>query len=203
MSSTTFKFLLLALGCALTMSCRERDTNEVSVAATTEASSEGSVKARKATATEKARLEEDNQKIKAIDERFPGSPTPWGSASERVTDISVPGVLKLAGGRSVQLDGIRCNEEAVGYLRRILQDDTVTVVVVPSGGSTTQPIPAEVWSADTDLQSMGLATSPVYSNIIQTAITSAWCQVEVTPTSKHNERYAALAQAFQRASSAR
>jgi len=162
------------------------------------ASSDGSAKVRKATEREKAGLKESTEKREAVDARFPGSPAPWGSPSERVTDVSVPGVLKLKGGRSVQLDGIRCNEEAVGYLRRILQDNTVSVVVVPSVESPTQPIPAEVWSADTDLQSKGLATSPAYSNIIETAITSSWCQVEATPTSKHNERYAALAKAFAR-----
>ena len=196
MSSTTFMPLLL-LTCALNFGCSERSEHEISASATAETSSDGSVKVRKSTANEKARLDGDIQKRKQVDDRFPGSPTPWGSSSERVTDVSAPGVLRLAGGRIVQLDGIRCNEEAVGYLRRMLQDSSVSVVVVTSGESTTQPIPAEVWTADTDLQTKGLAIAPSYSNIVETAITSGWCQVEATRTSKHNERYSALAKAFQ------
>ena len=188
---------MLLLGCVLGAGCGPQDRQEISATAAAVASSDGSVQTREATARERAELEEAIKKGKAIDERFPGSPTPWGLASERVIDVSVPGVLKLVGGRSIRLDGIRCDEKAVGYLRRILQGKGVSVVVLPAEGVTTQPIPAEAWSADTGLQQQGLAKSPSYSNVVETAITSDWCQVQVSPTSKHNERYAALAKAFQ------
>jgi len=190
---------MLLLGCTLTLGCGSQSGHEVSATAAAEASSDGSVQSREATTREKAELDEIIQKKGAINERFPGSPTPWGAASESVTDVSVPGVLKLAGGRSVQLDGIRCDEKAVNYLRRILQGEAVSVIVLPAEGATTQPIPAEVWSADNDLQRQGLAKSPAYSNVVETAITSGWCEVVASPTSKHNERYAALAQAFKAA----
>lgn len=138
------------------------------------------------------------KKLKAINVRFPSTPSPIGAPSERVTEISVPGILKLEGGRRVRLDGIRCAEEAVGNLRRIMQGDTSSVVVLASGASATQPIPAEVWLVDR------LSTSQAaYSNVAETAITSGWCNVETTSTSKQNERYAALAEAFQPSSAAR
>ena len=188
---------MLLSGCVLGVGCSQPGSQEISATAAAVASSDGSVQTREVTARERAELDEAIRKGKAIDEHFPGSPTPWGSASERVTDVSVPGVLKLVDGRSIRLDGIRCDEKAVGYLRRILQDKGVSVVVVPAEGVTTQPIPAEVWSVDPDLQQQGLAKSPSYSNIVETAITSDWCVVEASLTSKHNERYAALAKAFQ------
>jgi hypothetical protein len=199
MSLNNCNLLTLALGCVLILGCSRQGSGEISATAAAVAVPDGSVQSRQATAREKAELDEAIRKEKTIDERFPGSPTPWGSASERVTGVFVPGVLKLAGGASVRLDGIRCDEKAVGYLRRILQEKAVSVVVLPAKGVTTQPVPAEVWSVDTDLQRQGLATTPSYSNVVETAITSGWCQVEASPTSKHNERYAALAQAFQSA----
>lgn len=196
---------LLLLGCAATLGCSEpqRDAHEISAGAATQASSDGPANTRAATASEQGELEAAIQKRKSVDAQFPASPVPWGAPGERVTDVAVPGVLTLAGGRRAQLDGIRCNEQGVDYLRRILQDDGVTVVVVPSAQGTAQPVPAEVWSADSDLQSKGISTSPAYSNVIETAITSAWCQVEATPSAKRNARYAALAQAFGNGRSAR
>jgi hypothetical protein len=202
MSSHIFRALLL-LAFAPILGCNEQNGHEVSATAASDAFSDGSVTARKVTAREKRELEAEIQKQKAIDERFPGSATPFGLPSERVTDVSVPGVLKLEGGRAVRLDGVRCNEEAVGYLRRWLQGATVSVVTIATTESTSQPVPVEAWAADTRLQADGLAKTPAYSNILETAITSGWCQVEATPTSKRIERYAALAQAFQHPNGAR
>ena len=202
MSSKILRPVLL-FSCAFIFGCSEQNGREISATAVAEAASDGSTTVRKATLEEKSELEADIQKRKAIDERFPGSPTPFGSPSERVTDVSVPGVLKLESGRIVRFDGVHCNEEAVGYLRQWLQGATVSVVVVATTQSTAQPIPAEVWAADTDLQTKGLATSPAYSNILETAITSGWCQVEATSTSKRIERYTALAQSFQHSAGAR
>jgi hypothetical protein len=203
MSSKYLGLFLLVTWFALVVGCGRRDAHEMSATAAAEASADGSVQVRKATAIEKASLAEDIAKRKTIDERFPASPTPWGAAGERVVAVSVPGVLELEGGRKIQLDGIRCNEQAVGYLRRVLQGDTTSVVVVTADASAGQPTPAEVWTADTDLQLKNLATGPSYSNIVEAAITSDWCKVETSATSKRNERYAALARAFQPTSSAR
>jgi len=130
MSLSNCKFFVLLFCCALALGCRPQDDNEISATAAAEASPDGSVRTRQATSREIAELNEGIRKRNEIDKQFPGAPTPWGSASERVTDVFVPGVLKLAGGRSVQLDGIRCDEKAVGYLRRILQEDASVSVVL-------------------------------------------------------------------------
>ena len=196
--------LIVLIGiCALVVGCEKPGNVEVSASAAAEASSNGSVSVRKPTPRELASLSEITAKIEAVNARYPGAQTPWGVSSERVIGISVPGILEFQNGRKVRLDGIRCEEKAVGYLRRLLQDETTTVAFLPSVESQVEPVPAEVWSVDKNLQVKSLASGPGYSNVTETAITSGWCQVEATPTCKHNERYAALAEAFHVATTAR
>jgi len=187
----------MLLACALIVGCSDRGAGDLSVSATTEASSDGSVHVRKATAAEKDQLEKHRKIRQAIDERFPGAQAPIGAPSERVSEVSVPGIIKLESGTIVRLDGIRCAEEGVTYLRRMLQDSTTSVIIFPSGDLTSQPTPADVWMVDQ------LSSSQAYSNLAETAITSGWCNVEPTGTSKHKERYAALAEAFQHPPTAR
>src|SRR6185312_1247849 len=175
--------------CALVVGCQKQGSTEISASAAAEASTNGSISVRNATPQEVANLSESSAKIEAINARYPGSQTPWGKSSERVIGITVPGILELQSGRKVQLDGIRCGEKAVGYLRRLLQDDTTTVAFLPSVESQSEPVPAEIWSVDTNLLAKKLTTGPSYSNVTETAIKSGWCQVEATPTCKYNERY--------------
>ena len=190
--------LFLLVICVLFVGCSEREDHQISATAAATALPDGSVQVRDATARERASLEKTVEKREEIDKRFPGSPVPRGAPSEHVIEVSVPGVLKLRDGRSVQLDGISCNEKAAGYLRRLLQEDSVSVVVLPSGEATTQqPIRAEVWSVE------NLTVGPSYSNVVETAITSGWCELAPTLTSERRDRYIALAQAFQHPASAR
>ena len=191
-----YRYTLLC-ACLFVVGCSDGGSGALSASATAEASSDGSVRVRESTSAEKARLEQDIKKRDAIDKRFPPSPAPFGASSERVTEISVPGTIKLESGKSVRLDGVSCEEKAVGYLRRMLQDQDTSVVVIPSEEVATQPISAEVW------QVTQLITGPAYSNVTEGAITSGWCTVEATPTSKLRERYEALADAFQHAPAAR
>ncbi|HET6912519.1 MAG TPA: hypothetical protein VFH71_04125 [Rhodanobacteraceae bacterium] len=190
--------IFLASACVFVAACGEQHNSEFSASATAEQLSNGSVKIRSSTSGEKADVEEAIKKRDAIDSRLPGSSIPLNAPSSRVTEVTAPGILQLADGRKIRLDGIRCeNTAAIGYLRRILRDKSVSVIFLPSGQKIS-PIPAEVWMVDTGVQSA--TSSPAYSNLNETAITSGWCQVEATPTSKHNARYAALAKAFQGAS---
>ena len=189
MSSGNFNLLLLLLcTCALFAGCKEQDNVTLHGSAAAEASPNGTITTRTPTSAEIANLQRNMAKHEAIDARYPGSQTPLGARSERVLDVSVPGILKLERGRTVRLDGITCNARAVGYMRRVLFDHAVTVVVLPSSNSQTSPVPAEVWVVDKSSQD---ATS--YSNINETAITSHWCDVRASSTSKYNARYAALA----------
>jgi hypothetical protein len=146
---------------------------------------------------EKAKVLQQIRTRNLIDKRYPGDPIPWGVPSERVAKVMIPGILDLEDGRRVRLDGIRCDERAIHYLSRLLQDPSVSVVVLPSTPNKISPIPADVWMVDDDLQLKGVTISPTYSNLIETAITSGWCDVQATATSKYNARYAALAKAFQ------
>lgn len=188
MSSRNFNiFLFLLCACTL-VGCKEQHNATLSANAAAEASPNGAITTRAPTSAEIADLQRNMAKHEAIDARYPGSETPLGARSERVIEVSVPGILKLESGRTVRLDGITCNAKAVGYMRRVLFDQGVTVAVLPSGNSQTSPIPAEVWMVDKSFRD---ATS--YSNINETAITSHWCDVKASSTSKHNARYAALA----------
>ena len=200
---SAYLLIILAGATPWLTGCDKPGNAELSASATAEASSDGSVLTRKPTPQELAGLNADIAKRDAVNRQYPGSETPWGASSERVTGVSVPGILKLQNGREVRLDGIRCDEKAVGYLRRLLMNETTTVAVLPSVESQSEPVPAEVWSVDKALQVKGLTTTPSYSNITETAITSGWCRVEPTTTCKHNERYAALSAAFAAATSAR
>jgi len=203
-SKFTGSFLVILLSPTLWMAgCGKQDSVEISASAAARANSDGSVSVHKPTSQELASLNEDIAKREAVNRQYPGSETPWGASSERVTGVSVPGILQLQNGREVRLDGIRCDERAVGYLRRLLVDETTTVAVLPSVESQGEPVPAEVWSVDKALQVKGLTTTPSYSNVTEIAITSGWCQLEPTTTCKHNERYAALSAAFAAATSAR
>ena len=189
MSSGNFNLLLLLLcTCALSAGCKEQNNVTLRGSAAVEASPKGTITTSTPTSVEIANLQRNMAKHEAIDVRYPGSQTPLGVRSERVLEVSVPGILKLESGRTVRLDGITCSAKAVGYMRRVLFDHGVTVVVLPSSNSQTSPVPAEVWMVDKSFQD---ATS--YSNINETAITSHWCDVKASATSKYNARYAALA----------
>ena len=194
--------LLLLCGCAL-VSCGKQQSVTLTAGAVAEASPGGRVTTRTPTSQEIADLQRNIAQREAIDAHYPGSSAPLGVHSERVIGVSVPGILKLQGGRTVRLDGITCNETAVAYLRRVLQDKNVTVVVLPSDNRRTNPAPAEVWSVDKSLQLQHVTSGPSYSNINETAIASDWCEAHATATNKHNARYAALASAFQHQPSAR
>lgn len=196
MKSLYSSLILLACSCVLNVACTSQHASGLSASATAESSSDGSVQARESNAAEVADIQRTIRKREAVDALFPGSSIPLDASQERVVAINVPGILELEDGRKVRLDGIGCDAIAVGYMRRILQEKSVSVVVLPSSRSNVTPIPAEIWTADTDLQTQGLAKSPAYSNLTETAITSGWCKVEATATSKHNARYAALAKMF-------
>jgi hypothetical protein len=189
--------VLLLATCTVLFACSQHSEPQVSASVTAVSMPDGSIQTRKASAREKASVQEIIAKREAIDAQYPGSPTPWGTPGERMVQISAPGIVELQSGKKVRLDGIRCDEKAADNLRRILTQETVLVVVVPSGEDTAQPIRAELWSADTDLQNKGLTVSPSYSNVTEIAIANGWCEVEATQTSKRNQRYAALAKAFQ------
>jgi hypothetical protein len=196
------KGLTLLLCGALIVGCEKQHSIEPTASATAEASEDGSISVRSSTPQEVARLQNDIAKREAVDARYPGMTAPKGAPSQRVTNIVVPGILTLDDGRTVKLDGVRCDSQAVGYLRRVLMRDGDSVVVIPTAESTGEPIPANVWSMAM-IKLDGSVPSPSYSNPIETAITSGWCKVEATPTCKYNERYAALAEAFQAAAASR
>src|SRR5262249_50292008 len=138
--------LILLLCSGLIVGCEKQHAVEFTASATAEASDDGSISVRSSTPQEVARLQNDISKREAVDARYPGMAAPRDAASQRVTNIVVSGVLTLDDGRMVRLDGVRCDSQVVGYLRRLLMGDGDSVVIVPGADGTGGVIPANEWS---------------------------------------------------------
>src|SRR5262249_23894582 len=130
--------------------------------------------------------------IEQVNKRFPAPMAPRGVTGSGVVRLSDEGVFTLADGDRVYMDGVSCFAEGLEALRRVVLDKDVVVVV--SRRSSGPPAAADLGSAKT----MSGFIEPAYSAIAETAITSGWCRPVSSPTNPHNQRYAALAEAFSR-----
>jgi hypothetical protein len=173
--------------------CDRNGSTESTAHATAVARSDGSVTVREATANETSRLSQSMETLRAVDAQYSRPEPPYGSPTQKVIQVSEPGILKLRDGTTVRMDGISCKGQGIEYLRRLLLDQAISVAVIPSTSTAGGDVPADVWIRDESSETSRAS----YSNVIETTITSAWCAVEPTQTCRHNERYAALARAFQ------
>ena len=182
---------------AVAVGCTRHADPEIAASAAADARPDGSIVDRESTAAERTSLKGTVEKHETVDAQYPRPQPPYGVPTQKVVRVSVPGLIQLEGEHTVRMDGIVCDEQAISYLRRLLLDETVSVVVTPSAANLGEPTPADVWTVDSFLQTKDSNAPLSYSNPIETAITSGWCAVEATATCKHNDRYAALARAFQ------
>lgn len=189
--TTKLRYSLTAVS-ALLVACRQGGDTEVAGSATAQMQSDGTLRTKAASKDEVNSVSRTAEALKSVDERYPRSEPPYEVAVRKVAQVSEPGIIQLGDGVLVRMDGIRCDSEGVEYLSRILRDEAVSVAIIPSVSADATPIPADVWIRDES----SAASSPSYSNVIETAITSRWCSVEPTQTCRHNDRYAALARAF-------
>jgi hypothetical protein len=190
-ASATAVAVLVTAGCT--------SDHEVSATVAAESNEQGQTKVRSPTAAERANLDETMRKMAQVDARFPRPPIPKNVPSDLPIGVTAPGIVELQNGRHIRIDGVSCSNQGIEILRRMMIDKTTRVIIIPSTSDPSKdPMPADVWTVDSFLQDKMPGAGLDYSNVVETAITSGWCTVEPTATSKHNERYAALETAFAR-----
>ena len=101
------------------------------------------------------------------------------------------GEIVLNDGRTIRFDGVSCSEQGYEYLSRLFLDPSSSLVVVTTGSPVEGVTPAEVWIVE-DREGGGIS----YSFPVDAGISSGWCDPKPSSTSPHNDRFAALATAF-------
>jgi hypothetical protein len=133
------------------------------------------------------------RRMREIDRRFPVPSIPeQDPALFRVLGIDDSGKLSLDDGRNVVLDGIECSQSGIGYLRRMLTFDGVSIAFIDEPKLNVQPIAANIWL----IERLEIVGQPklTYMRIAETALSSGWCLPRPTSTSKYDARYAAIAE---------
>jgi hypothetical protein len=178
----------------LLVGCQQHEASQgshVTATSTAVLNEEGNVRTRAPTQVEFAAVKASAEKLREIDRQFPRPAIPARISPAKATRMLPRAAIELTDGRAVRLDGIRCSPIGLKHLSRLILDPNVSLLVVPTGPASEQVVPAEVWTAET--LDDGLVT---YSLPAESALTSGWCDVEPTATSRHNDRYAALVAAF-------
>ena len=186
---TLFAVTLVVGGCY--RSTDHADSKGASATATAEASSDGTIVTRAPTEEEMDSLNDHSAKREAVDQRFPPPPIPIHAPRVKATRMLATGDLLLEDGRTIFLDGIACTNQGVEYLGRIFIDPAASLIVVESGAGVDGRIPAEVWTVEKFDGGMEMYSFPA-----ETGLTSGWCDPKRSPSSRRNERFAALAEAF-------
>ena len=185
----------LSLFVVLVSACGQRAATHVpesiSGSATAERHSDGSVEVRETTSKEMARVDSSMSKLAAVDKRFPRPEIPICVPAVKALRVRPSGFVELSDGRVIRLDGVSCSAHGIEVLSRVLIGETTSLLVVPTAEASDQVVPADVWTVE-DLEDGNVS----HSSPAETALTSGWCDVESTSTSKHTERYAALVDAF-------
>jgi hypothetical protein len=181
--------------CIISVACTSQSDskaiNDITASATAQLKSDGSITVQKPTNDELLQANASARTFSAIDQLYPeGSNPPKGMPLSKATEVSVPGVVKLSDGRTIQMDGVRCSLDGVKSISHMALFDGVSIAFVPSTDSAPNPIPAQVWLVSE------ISLGPSYSPIAEVALTNGWCSPSPTSTNKYNDRYAALAKTF-------
>jgi hypothetical protein len=176
------------LGCE--RSPNTSDAEQMSASATATIDADGNVVTRESTAAELVKLSDVTKRMEAVNRQFP-RPTPPSNVPLRKASRMLPtGDLVLENGSTVILDGVACTERGYEYLSRFFLDASASLVVVETGPAVSGKVPAEVWAVE--LSSSGTSTTFP----IEAGISTGWCDAKRSPTSPHNDRFAALETAF-------
>jgi hypothetical protein len=183
---------LLLVACA--EHTKRAETESLEAISTVEARSDGTVVEATASDAQLAETKRIHEAMRLIDDKYlpPTVPDPQ-SPVYRVAGMSTEGIVHLAGGMQVRLDGINCSQEGVSKLSRIMLDPEAAVAFAPSSPSNVQPVAAEVWL----VQYLDLGAdkpAPSFTRIAESALLSGWCTPWKTATSMaYDGRYAAIA----------
>lgn len=165
---------------------------DISATAVAETRSDGTIAVRAATNKELASANALNEKFAAVDERFPSPNPPQHGSRLKAVRVVAPGLIYFDGAPTVRIDGIRCSPQGIERIAKKILAPDASVVILPSVAKSPSPIPAVVWVAYSRSDSSG----EMFSAIADGALMNNQCEAEFSPTSKYNDRYAALAHAF-------
>jgi len=186
---------ILVLGAVLATGCdRESDApsdGALSASAAAESDSSGRVVMRGLTPEELALHADIRERSEAVDRRFPRGAFPQHVPRTRGVRMLPTGEIVLNDGRTIRFDGVSCSEQGYEYLSRLFLDPSSSLVVVTTGSPVEGVTPAEVWIVE-DREGGGIS----YSFPVDAGISSGWCDPKPSSTSPHNDRFAALATAF-------
>ena len=172
------------------------DKAKVSGSAAAERSSDGTISSRPATPAEIEDLHQFGNRLKKIDNKYPGPQIPKNAKLFRVTSVDNNGIIILENGQRIRLEGMKCSPETPDYLRKLLMGDKDRVAYILSSTSNDNPAGAYIWHASLSLmddpEMKNFITGPSYSPLNEGALTSGWCTSERTSSNAYNDRYEAL-----------
>jgi hypothetical protein len=180
--------LAIALGCDRTSN--DSGGQQITASATAATDASGNVVTRESTAEELSRITDVRERAMAVDQRFPPGAPPTGTPHTKGSRMLPEGELVLADGRAVVLDGVSCTSQGYEYLSRFFLEPTASLIVAETGPADGGKVPAEVWV----VEPLGSGTSTSFP--VEAGITTGWCDAKRSPTSPHNDRFAALEAAF-------
>ena len=190
--------LLLLFGCN-EGNKNDKETQTISASATAVRKSDGTLEVRDSTKSETSKLDQNINRHSEINKNFP---LPWNFEDtaklklHKIKSVSEQGVITLEDDTTLILEGVKCDSEAPNYIPKLLSSDTDRIAFIPSTDSEIKPTPAYIWHASLflmqDPDTKDFVTSPSYSSLNETVITSGWCVAEQTENNKLFERYRAL-----------
>ena len=201
---TLHKTIICACLLLLLFGCKEgnksdNETKTISASATGIRKSDGTIEVRDSTKNEESRLDQNIKRHNEINRKFP---LPWKFEDTaklklyKIKSVNEQGVITLEDNTTLILEGVKCNSKDLKYIAKILSSDTDRIAFIPSTDSEIIPTPAYIWHASLflmqDPEMKGIVTSPSYSALNETVITSGWCVAEQTENNKFYERYQAL-----------
>jgi hypothetical protein len=180
---------LAVAGCAQEPKGAQRKIIEAS--ATASIGSDVNPVTREATSSELEALGRHRALYDAVNEEYPKPARPVDAPRLKVNRVSSNGHIHLQDGRTIAMDGLVCSIQGAEYLGRWFTGPNDFLVVVPTGATTNEATPANVWVVD-DLEGGGEGEAfPA-----DAAVTAGWCSPVKTSTSTLTERFAALEAAF-------
>jgi hypothetical protein len=198
---TNYKIIISVCLLFFVFGCSEgnKDDRDFSASATAIRKSDGTVEVRETSKSESKKLDQNMDRYKEIEKKYP---TPWSFEEisklklHKVKSVNNQGVITLEDGTTLIIEGVRCKPENLGYIAKLLSSDTERIAFIPSTNAEIRPTPAYIWSVSLvlmeDPELKDFVTTPSYSSLNESVITSGWCEAEQTENNKYYERYLAL-----------
>jgi hypothetical protein len=108
-----------------------------------------------------------------IDRILPRRKPGDGLPARTLKDINAPNVVTFDDGESIEIDGIRCEQDGVDNLKKIAGFPGTDLVIEYSGRNGNSHPLAHIWARESLLADSKPATG--YSSPTETALTSGWC----------------------------